>query len=312
MPGFLRTRNGVLLSLLVVSSLIFALPSSVTERALSLFSRSGKRALGDLFASKKEKGGAWGGALFGGVSASGPQGSSVAMVTGNPGDIKSVNFNDKIKGGTTVKGILTPGESRRRRAGIAIGLEEMSGERESLALAGKTADLGGGSAAYAGKSLFAGEAAPESGDRLKTALQDAEVPGERGVKVAAGTGRIPKSLAKAYNEKGVAHMEENKVEGANEALTVLAEGKINSGAVKKTDGHENAAVTVAALFDGNRIGKPGALDNATAPRVDGASIPRIPNGLDFKLKEEEKASAKEPVSSGRKKRSVVVRRAGGH
>ena len=290
MDDFLKTNKRKSLSLLAVArSLLFWGAGAVAAFLLlsSAVRRADRTAFKEMLASLKsaKKGDKvyWGSSFGGAVKTQKTDGSSVDMIKGKPEDIAAADLTSKLGGAATVKGILTPEDARKRVSGLAIGPDEVGGER--AALAGKGQDMGP-TPAYATRAFFAGNGgASNIGDHLKAALEAVEVPAVAGRSVAPSPGRIPKARALAFRDQGKMRIENNFIEDINHPLTQLAKGVVVAQGARAANSYEAAAGSIDAVYDGLRPERSRLVkDAASLPRVDGASIPRIPGDAVVRLK----------------------------
>lgn len=299
-----------------LASFLILAPAGLSIKAVEVFStlagRTDRKAFSAMLASlkaAKKDDPVYFGSHFGGASTlSKAGGSSVAMIKGRPEDIAAADLTSKLGGAVTVKGILTPEDARKRVNGLSISPDEVGGERETLAAGGKAQDLGA-TPAYATKSFFAGNGgAAHTGDHLKAALEAAEVPAFAPRDGGPTPGRIPKAQALAFRDEAKMLVESNAIEGINRPLTQLAQGQVAAQGAKAARTSEAAAGSTAGIYDGLRQERSRLVrDAASLPKVDGASVPRIPGGAEVKLKAD--LIAKTETVRGKKRAVYGGRRA---
>ncbi len=158
-------------------------------------------------------------------------------------------------GGLAVRGVLTPGEARKTRFGLTVRPEEWP-------------------------SYLAASGSAQTVDRMQSAFDFARPP-EAGQAATIGpspsqAGRVNKARLVFHFADAQRSVESSRIEGANIAMTQLADGQLRAVEARSAYAHEYAAASSGAIYDGNDSSRPRAKDAAVLPRVDGASIPRIP------------------------------------
>ncbi len=227
-----------------------------------------------------------------------------------PRNIAALDFESKLGGGPSVRGILSPEDSEKSFGGLRMATDDLSGTRARVAQSGSGLSR---APAFAGRDFFTGANVP-AGDNLATAFASTVFPPTVMGVAASGMqkGVSPRSQQNTSKRirKGI---NDNRRPGGNRAIAQLADQ--HAGMMLAMDPNatmEEAAAAGAAVYDGGRAFKE-AKEPATPPRFDGASIPKIPSARDRRIAKKNAEEAKVEEERERvnfsKKRRVRQRRA---
>lgn len=251
-------------------------------------------------AAKDSRGSGWGAFFRGGAIGSG-SGDSLSMVRGTPAGaaLGPANLGEKIKGGDSVAGILTPKEARESGAAVALAPGDISGAR--AAVARSTGGLEGATA-YARPGLFEdGDGRAVNPDLLGATLGSAAVPKAAGQARGAAANVKPGSFAvggaggsaRQYQRKGGVVLGQlvmarnaalisskpmcQASNGCSSEFAAIASGANYDGAKLgggRATGASGGGSGVASGLNGS--GSAPAMLSAPVP-VDGASVPAVPD-----------------------------------
>ncbi|MBI5210320.1 MAG: hypothetical protein HY927_10150 [Elusimicrobia bacterium] len=222
--------------------------------------------------------------------------SSLAMVLGDPRPEAAPDYVAKVKGGDSVKQVLTPEESRRASAVVQVSPEDLaaggsapSGGLPSGGIRSVGADDGAktktalkpNAGPYAGKSFFDGNVSTSRGFSIQDDLKNANVP-PAGASVIAGrgVGSLSKMQYDSVRLKQKKALEKAHSGGDRSAYAQLVNGRasILTGAPPDCSAAngcsaETASTKGSAAYDGTRDGGGGGggggSGSASGDSVDG-------------------------------------------
>lgn len=247
-PDLLRDRGNLLLLLILVFASIFvALPANLTVRLVGKAENSKLAEKFKALKAQEEERRRPPAVVPGGLVGMGLK-IAIPPTASSVGFVRSVDT-----GGLAVRGVLTPDEARKTGFGLSVRPEEWP-------------------------SYLAASGSAQTVDRMQSALdytQSREVGKSLLIARSPQAGRVNKAQLVFHFADAQRSVESNRIEGANIAMTQLADGQLRA-VEARTGAHEYAAASSGAIYDGNDSSRPRAKDASVLPRVDGASIPRIP------------------------------------
>jgi hypothetical protein len=251
-------------------------------------------------AAKDARNTGWGAFFQGGALGAG-NGDSLGMVRGSLADAAAgdANLAAKVKGGDTISGIMTPKEAKESGDGVALGREDIAGQRERSARAGAAME-GGQAYVAAGFLNVNGHAADP--DMVRATLGTGAVP----IASRGGTNVVRPAVGRnpAFTPGQAGQTAQTWRMGARGGVTLGQLVSARNAALMSSDpicGPSNgcpaefAATTSGANYDGAKLaelgGPPGANNQLTALNgsgsspamlsnpvsIDGASSPAVPD-----------------------------------
>jgi hypothetical protein len=343
----LRWKKGALPALLMVLllMLVFILPPNILGIMVGALDRApfGKGAAAaisrwakldtkggfeDLMVALRHarQGGGWN-AFSGGRGGHAAPSDSLGMVRGSKTDlIGSTRIADRIQGGSSINGVLTPEQAQDGGSAVELRQDDMQGERAGwvqTAYAGGFGGMGGtsgmgatggmtagygpgagksegaGMGPYAEKGLFAGKGPKvNANELLRSALNSAKVPVIATKRVAAQGGRLSRDAAQGNKTKQRGMVNVTRGLMQTRALAQLADVRARDEVSRDPlctafNGcpPEYASVNTGAVYDGDKLGPtaPGVLmSEMPVFAVDGITgAPQIPNETDLRQMQDE-------------------------
>jgi hypothetical protein len=286
--GFLMVPATIVTSSLEAAS---GLPGvgEFIAKAADLPARGKGQSFSELMAALKaanEKGGKGAWSLFG---RSASRGDSLGMVRGDDAAMQSAAKLTVKGGGTTIAGIMTPGESRKSGGGVMLTNDDVLGDTQASHYTGR----GGSMKVYAGKGLLTGgRVAPaQREDSSKNPTKGVKSPdASRGRSAEGKEPKITKADFQILQSNRQAFATGVQTGGKGSALSSLADAR-TQGQMARAPGAraEFANTSSSAVYDHNKAGDNSGKDAPPAVRgIDGGSTPGaiMAEGEDYKAEAE--------------------------
>lgn len=230
----------------------------------------------------------------------GTAGSSIGLVRGSKADLDdgAAGLGSKVTGGSSIGGVMTPGEAREGAEGVEIRDGDLAGERAGAVQSAFAGGAGGsgltgrmgaglpdasGSGAYAGSNFFSGANTSASFDRVQSALNSGTAGQAATPKVSAQDGRIQRNPNRSADTRSGFGANRNPIRRGVRALAQLADGRSRTQMARDpyctvSNGcmPEYASTNAGAIYDGNAVGVAAGgilTSGAAAPQVDGITVP---------------------------------------